>query len=845
MTYPLTRFVYWYIKKSAAGNGDCYRTWLLKEFILFSYTGVGAEVADRYGWEIPAEPVVDIIKDKLQEMRCLNSETQQQIFVANYQPPRFRRCPRGQIIQPNETGLGIFAHKGCGDCPAGTYQPRHMEVTFLCNLCDTGMFNSLEKQSVCSSCPAGTFSDTPGSKTCAPCPSGRYSPSFGAAFCFSCPVGTSTQNETGAMLCQQCPKGKFGDEVFLPFCRDCPGGLTTAQSGSNNSEACGCEASFFSDENCRCRRCPNGFECRGFGQPFHAQPGHMIFLADSSTQSETVIDQKLKQLYKCQPSNACPGGPPGTCNGGRIGIACGLCPDHFYLRDGQCQRCGDPSLATLCLVTWIAFIILFPVGHLYLSKDGNPEMDAERFLAKVSIAGVAIIGVRSMQLFGLLSLLTIAWPNNVGTYLMHFEFFLLNPEMLPNLRCIMRSPLQIFVVVALSLPLALLVLGVCLGIRAIVYGLGRQFLKVPEHANTAGTLLHLGFASITTTALAPMMCYEHPSGSKSMIQHPSIVCGDADHSVMLVIGLFLLLLATLFLSVVVFITWRAPAASSDVVNRRTFLRSSMFLLKTYRPDRWFWGLLSLPRSLLMPLVPVLMPNVARDQILSFAVIMIVYMVVQIRQWPWRVPILNVLDLGVSVLMLVVLLTVAVAFVPTVATDAGNNDATGFYDVVVISSSVLTLILIGVSLIVTMAVWWITKYRGSDAFYGFSKVLYGLSLPLMEDVSKCLERVADSIAKLQPTVLMKILSDMEVYDRCFVATATALLLSNVSTEVISDTCFEDVMSAWGQSRRVDMSVQPVDDVSLTSLTSVTPILAETNEICVEASVPGCVDAKSCP
>ena len=55
-----------------------------------------------------------------------------------------------------------------------------------------------------------------------------------------------------------------------------------------------------------------------------------------------------------------------------------------------------------------------------------------------------------------------------------------------------------------------------------------------------GAFLQVGFSTMSATSLAPMMCYKHPNGLRSILKYPGILCGSADHDLMLVIGWILL-----------------------------------------------------------------------------------------------------------------------------------------------------------------------------------------------------------------------------------------------------------------------------------------------------------------
>jgi hypothetical protein len=58
---------------------------------------------------------------------------------------------------------------------------------------------------------------------------------------------------------------------------------------------------------------------------------------ESSTRRESVTGSRVFKLYRCEPG-LCNGS--NTCNGGRVGVACGRCPDNHALEAGACVECN-------------------------------------------------------------------------------------------------------------------------------------------------------------------------------------------------------------------------------------------------------------------------------------------------------------------------------------------------------------------------------------------------------------------------------------------------------------------------------------------------------------------------
>jgi len=316
--YPITRASYWYIKLAATANGDCYRTWLLKSFINFSYSSTAEVIADQNGWALPPGELQAVIAGKLGQMMCINEETHLQENVANYLPPRYRACPHGQYIARNQSAIGSYAYLGCQDCPHGTYQPQHLvHNTFQCVPSPTGSSVPNSGSISHSLCSPGSFQDTAGQSSCKQCSPGRYSPIVASIACFDCPPGTSTQGSVGLAECKPCSRGTFAEGPGSSQCQQCPSGLLTEGNGSFSLASCGClpqKALLMGS----CKQCPKGLVCYGFrSTPVPA----FGFMTTGITSSDLVSN-----LYRCMPARLCPGGGPNRCNNGRTGMAYKKCP---------------------------------------------------------------------------------------------------------------------------------------------------------------------------------------------------------------------------------------------------------------------------------------------------------------------------------------------------------------------------------------------------------------------------------------------------------------------------------------------------------------------------------------
>ena len=97
----------------------------------------------------------------------------------------------------------------------------------------------------------------------------------------------------------------------------------------------------------------------------------------------------------------------------------------------------------------------------------------------------------------------------------------------------------------------------------LVYGLTRLFRKKKYHweiakvSSTVGAFLQLGFSTMSARSLAPMMCYKHPNGLRSILKYPGVICGSPEHAAMLATGSTLLVVFVVgFISLCTWAVWK-------------------------------------------------------------------------------------------------------------------------------------------------------------------------------------------------------------------------------------------------------------------------------------------------
>ena len=176
--------------------------------------------------------------------------------------------------------------------------------------------------------------------------------------------------------------------------------------------------------------------------------------------------------------------------------------------------------------------------------------------ATVLFATTASFGmlVMAMQNLGLIGMMTVEWPISLQGLFSICQFLLLDIDSY-GFSCIAGGPTrenyqQFCYFVECFVSWAAWSLGLCwascrgqsepvryllsalifpLGVAwmALCYALSKLFPKKhhwegPKVCSTMGAFLQLGFSTMSATALAPMMCYRHPNGLRSILKYPGV-----------------------------------------------------------------------------------------------------------------------------------------------------------------------------------------------------------------------------------------------------------------------------------------------------------------------------------
>ena len=372
----------------------------------------------------------------------------------------------------------------------------------------------------------------------------------------------------------------------------------------------------------------------------------------------------------------------------------------------------------------------------------------------------------SMQSVGLIGMMTVPWPVNLQGLFSICQFLLLDIDSY-GFSCVagQAEPIR-YLLSAMIFPAGVLWIGLAYAV-SLLFPKGKRW-EWPKFCSTMGAFLQVCFRTMSATSLAPMMCYKHPNGQRSLLKYPGVFCGSADHGAMLVIGWTLLSVGVLgFLALCIFAGLRVPTWSAT--KKHHLVASTRFLIFRFRLDAWWFGVPLLVRGPLINLPVVLATDYPPIQVVSICVILTVMMLMQMLFWPWKVPMLNLTDCIIS-FCVVLLVTTATLFLENVG-DAMYAFAHG------VSTAMLVGIGLSIGLMVLMTV--------SALFYrsalGGKKELQMFNLghtPETPELAAKIKEMANALEEMHVETLSINLAAMSVFDVGKVTSCITLLATEV-------------------------------------------------------------------
>ena len=257
--------------------------------------------------------------------------------------------------------------------------------------------------------------------------------------------------------------------------------------------------------------CQEGLDCDG-GRAATLQPG---YFSDPSLPFE---------VYKCLPAEFCPGGLPGTCAGGLIGIPCTHCPRGQAWAAEECGDCTSLSVAGWFVAGLFAMIGV-PACYYFLNTRQTAK--ATTLLATSCVLAMTI---SMLQNVGIIGYISFSWPRQLQWLFDLLSIFTLDLQAV-GFDCVSHSPVTGYITIAVALPAAVVWLLVS---SLISKALPPKFaFESAKLISTMGQFMQVSFTIYSKIAMSPMMCYSHPNGKLGMLEHNGIFCfSSAQHTPM-------------------------------------------------------------------------------------------------------------------------------------------------------------------------------------------------------------------------------------------------------------------------------------------------------------------------
>mmetsp|Transcript_54364 Transcript_54364/g.145171 ORF Transcript_54364/g.145171 Transcript_54364/m.145171 type:complete len:1239 (-) Transcript_54364:215-3931(-) len=646
-------------------------------------------------------------------------------------------CPTGLGTLANESGMVT-----CHLCPAGHYQDARFHFG-VCSMCEPGSARRADDPGDgCTPCSPGTYEVEPGQESCKVCPAQTKQPEAGQTFC-TCTVGTyrdplDPARAGSTMPCLSC-------QAALP-------GSSTRYPGASSVSDCGCSSGRYITNQSgvsRCVSCMEGLACPfgGSVEAMLAGTQHSVDGAPALMPGYFSFRAAPMEVYRCVPDTHCPGGPPETCRGGRTGLACVECESGFTWDGEKCAECAAGDTGAWVIVC-IALVVVLAAAYYLLNSPVTAK--ASVMLATTCVAGMTVSTVQSL---GIIGVVPVDWPEPLASIYEVMAVFLLDLEGM-GVSCVAGGAASRYATSGLVFPAALAVLvGLSILSQFLPSRLSAWRWTRAKSLSTMGQFLQVGFTTMSNIALMPFMCYTHPMGDSSVLKYNSVLCGEGDHSVMVAVGLVLLAIGVAFVALLIVVVVVAPTKAAS--GKVEFLQATRFLLFRFRVDVWWYGLVLVARGPLLSIPAVAFTDSTAGQLLAMTLVLMVGLAVQLSVWPWKTPLVNLLDATINMFLILVLF-VAALFVPQVVGTSSENTFTvvGMVFLCMLMSCVSVMLFVVAAALIS---------RGPMGSSQEMSILTLGKLPDTTDLASKFQTLAKIATQMTDAGILELIEALAVYD----------------------------------------------------------------------------------
>jgi len=406
----------------------------------------------------------------------------------------------------------------------------------------------------------------------------------------------------------------------------------------------------------------------------------------------TLVGEGLK-VYKCKDESWCPGGAPGSCAENRdiSVIGCSKCEaDKYTSDDGSCHTCEKHAVAVLVVTSGIIALLVLAMFGWIVNRNQLNQSNA-MLMVVISLG----LTVTAIQTIGVFTNISVTWEEPLISLfkvlaLVSFDLQLLKVECLVGQHSVRNLVIRQLIAPSAACYIAGIVL-----FKKRFFDPGLD-LRI-QVMNSVGAIFQMFFVAIFLSALTPLICYKHPNNlGYSMSSDPSVLCNEeGEHLSLVMVSITAVVTIILpYLATACMATVRYRSVMGNSVLSHKHLQMYRYLFFRYTPSMYWYGSMTLFRSVCVCLVPVVFRDVPSLQILSITIVLVFFATVQMHFKPWRGTWANTVDSTSN--MLLVLLIVCVAMTTNFE---DSTSLLGIVAVVLLSGAFLVIVvLLGYNLV---------------------------------------------------------------------------------------------------------------------------------------------------
>jgi len=512
----------------------------------------------------------------------------------------------------------------------------------------------------CSPCPAGSLSvpvtDALGDTfSCLECPPGSSQKMWGQDFCSPCEAGQH-QNASGDVACLRCPQGRHQSERGSQECETCAPPRTTNFLGATSEQECLCPVDSFGSEDGTCDPCPFGFTC-ALGSSMQNLNRALDHGTDVATEPFPVLapglyttQEQPLSAYKCSRQVSCPGGVPGTCSGGLVGLTCTHCPASHFLQNGECRDCSESHAGLVLALTASGMSGLALVSHMLVNVP--PSRASGHVVVGGMMAGLVVNFVLTISIVGTLNVI---WTNPLVDFFEPLHVLSFDIERF-QLSCTIpdASFTTDYIMKLLAYPIVASSLLLSIGLLQF-FPCARKGIPCSVSAiiNSLGFVLSLAFIAVGLLSLQGFRCTESPNGRSTLSADSSVICWEAgEHRQVVMLGIVAVLVYPITFLALTFVACFFYASLSALYGIR-FTACVRFLVVRVRPDLLIFAFLGQLKNFLISLLPTLTTNY-HIQVCLMLIVLLLWSFLQLWFKFWRSHLINIVDAYMNFVTIIML-----------------------------------------------------------------------------------------------------------------------------------------------------------------------------------------------